>query len=459
MRGWKALGLTLAMSAGLVAAAIGLRGTYARWAAAHWRSQLAAAADDRAGPLLRRAAELGEPGMALLAESLGSPRRGVALAARQVLTDRLTAWQDFSEPGGWELQLALAEALADRVEQFGPAARSEAAELAERILASLPGADGSDGLRDCGRLLVACEKVLRAAPERREYFAEREAADAAEPGEAPRGAPGATRTAAADAPPSALRDPLGPETSLPGLVSRAAGSGPVDPPTAAAPVPAVGENSPPAGSSGGTPGALANLPGARPISSVERPPRPLSGSDEARAIPQAGARAGRPSSATAAVKSLSLSDNASVSSPAKKSAVQADVRGADVVTLMRRLQAANPAEATQSRDELLRRGMTEVQLDLARRLFDPDAKVRKQLARALPGLQSIDGVPWLLQLARDEEADVRLVAITLLATTGNPALLAEVEAIAQEDTDPRIQQQAERLTQLRNEKKPATWKR
>jgi hypothetical protein len=63
----------------------------------------------------------------------------------------------------------------------------------------------------------------------------------------------------------------------------------------------------------------------------------------------------------------------------------------------------------------------------------------------LPLVKSVDAVRWLLCLARDENADVRLLAITLLATTGDPALLAEVERIAREDADSRVRRQAERL--------------
>ena len=62
----------LALCGGLLAAVVGLRGAYVRWAAAHWRGRLAAVSEQRAAPLLRQVAELGEPGMALLAESLGS---------------------------------------------------------------------------------------------------------------------------------------------------------------------------------------------------------------------------------------------------------------------------------------------------------------------------------------------------------------------------------------------------
>ncbi len=60
-------------------------------------------------------------------------------------------------------------------------------------------------------------------------------------------------------------------------------------------------------------------------------------------------------------------------------------------------------------------------------------------------ISGIDAAPWLLRLARDRDAEVRLTAITLLATTGDRALLEEVRRIAQADSDPRIRDQLERL--------------
>lgn len=86
-----------------------------------------------------------------------------------------------------------------------------------------------------------------------------------------------------------------------------------------------------------------------------------------------------------------------------------------------------------------------MELELARQLVDPDPVVRKQLAQAVPRLQSIDAAPWLMWLCHDSDADVRMAAITLLATTGDTALLERVEAIARQDSDPRIHDLAEQI--------------
>ena len=114
---------------------------------------------------------------------------------------------------------------------------------------------------------------------------------------------------------------------------------------------------------------------------------------------------------------------------------------------MRLLGAEDPATASRARAELMRRGFQAAHLELARRLFDPEPETRIRLAHSLPGLQGVDGIRWLLWLARDADAEVRRVAITLLATTGDPKLLEQVERMAREDPDPRIRRQALRLAE------------
>jgi HEAT repeat protein len=78
-------------------------------------------------------------------------------------------------------------------------------------------------------------------------------------------------------------------------------------------------------------------------------------------------------------------------------------------------------------------------------VLDPDPQVRRRLARLLPEVPGLDAVPWLVLLTRDEDAEVRLTALTLLATTGDPTLLDEVGELVRGDADPRVQRLAERL--------------
>ena len=115
-----------------------------------------------------------------------------------------------------------------------------------------------------------------------------------------------------------------------------------------------------------------------------------------------------------------------------------------MLDLMRQLQSKNPSAVAEARAELVRRGLTNIELRLAESLFDPDHKVRIELARRLPRA-GVDAVPWLLRLSRDEHPEVRLSAIAILATTGDPAVLNAIETLVQEDPDPRVRRQARRI--------------
>lgn len=125
------------------------------------------------------------------------------------------------------------------------------------------------------------------------------------------------------------------------------------------------------------------------------------------------------------------------------------LRSVETMDLMRQLRETD-GQATRARTELIRRGFTEVDIELARRLFDPDPAVRKRMARSLPGLRSVDAAVWLLPLCRDPDADVRMTAVTLMATTGDPGLLEQVEALARQDDDSRIRDLADQIAQQRS---------
>ena len=115
--------------------------------------------------------------------------------------------------------------------------------------------------------------------------------------------------------------------------------------------------------------------------------------------------------------------------------------------MIRRLQTPDPAQAAGAETELRRRGFGDRELGLARQLLDPDPRARRRLARLLPEVSGLDAVPWLMELGRDRDAEVRLTALALLATTGDPSLLGRVRELIRGDVDPRIQRLAEQLEQ------------
>jgi hypothetical protein len=138
----------------------------------------------------------------------------------------------------------------------------------------------------------------------------------------------------------------------------------------------------------------------------------------------------------------------------EQSRAQKDLReipkSVDVLDLIRRLRADDGDQRADARSELVRRGFSEVDLELARQLFSPDVETRKQLARAVPRLSSVDAAQWLMWLALDPQPEVRLAAVATLATTGDPALLGRVEELARNDRDPQIHALADQIAKQRD---------
>lgn len=64
--------------------------------------------------------------------------------------------------------------------------------------------------------------------------------------------------------------------------------------------------------------------------------------------------------------------------------------------------------------DLDRRGYAREHLPLAKQLVHPDPRERRKLAEQLPRLANIDPRPWLLQLAEDDDLDVRRTAAGIL---------------------------------------------
>lgn len=123
-----------------------------------------------------------------------------------------------------------------------------------------------------------------------------------------------------------------------------------------------------------------------------------------------------------------------------------DAEDATTLASMFDLHSDDPQAVVRAEAELSQRGFRARELELARRLTDEDAQVRSQLAEMLPGISGIDTKLWLTWLSRDRSADVRLAALTVMATTGHPQMLKHVASVAAHDDDARIQKLGERLS-------------
>jgi hypothetical protein len=436
MKGSKTLLVTLAMTAGLLALMVGLRGQYARLAAEHWRSQLDTVPDDQARVLLRQVAELGEPGIPVLVEALGSQRESVAREGKQALLEQLDRWQILRARASSPKLAVLADALAERVDRFGPTARNDAADLAARIL--LWPLDSRTVDRQ--RVIASCEKVFQASTVRGGELLE---------GGPAVGQPLPTERAdIVQRRPLPVDDPMELGASLVDLSRLPGGGLPIGSfPEPAAPQHAVTTLVGDARAE--RPRRLVVPPIARPLDTWTQPARPATVPGESTATPRSGAPSDPPPPVPNRGRTLPLTQPAD-DPPGKAPGSFSQM---PTVRLMQWLNSREEPGATDARGELIRRGFTEVHLELARRLFHPDAEVRRELVRLLPRVQSVDAAPWLEWLSRDPDPEVRLVAIGLIATTGDAALLDEIEQAARDDPDPRIRRQAERIAGRRSRRR------
>lgn len=117
----------------------------------------------------------------------------------------------------------------------------------------------------------------------------------------------------------------------------------------------------------------------------------------------------------------------------------------DARELLKSWLAAENAEAEPVARELSRRGFGRLSRPLVRQFFSENPQDRMRLvdtALAQPGSGS---EAWLLLLAGDADADVRLFAVTFMATSNNAALVEKAWQLAIRDHDPRVADLAARL--------------
>lgn len=388
----------------------------ARILAAHWSRSLQTVPDDRAEMLVASAARLGKPGLPVLVAALASPRETVSSAGRLWLDRQMRSWENVSDEEAQRNVAALAEALASHLDRFTPATRLEAARLANRLLMW----QLDSRVVDRARVTWLCDRVLHAA----NYTI----ADSK---------PDAKQETTADPPRQTEREnqtflaakelPTARPLEIPQLLQEA----PLRSPFA----------------------SQANLPTSPnviPLPSVNNARKP----DIAEAWTMRGHRLGLGDSRLSDAKIYPDTQQRVLvpSSPdgtMQASEPAAPIRDMSLTECMQRLHLPG-LESLAAEDELKRRGFDPVRLSIARRIYHPDYHVRLQLVRALPGIPGINATDWLMAMAADEHEEVRLAAITLLATAGNPSVLSQVESIARSDTSERIRSQAERVAKRRH---------
>ena len=380
----------------------------------HWKNSLATVSDDRAEVLVASAARLGRPGIPVLVAALASPRESVSSAGRLWIDRELRSWESQSTVDSQRNVVALAEAMSCELEHFTPATRLEAARFAERMLAWHLDAETVD--RE--RFTWLCDRVLRAA-DYKVVARRREISDpspnAVEADQA--GSDDPLASADRMAVPGRLEIPESPQEIEPRPRFGAQLGAGVQ--ANVVPLPKVGENS-----------RSSDLADAWAMRS-----RRLGDlrSSELNAYPSTSDRVLVPPASE---------------TPSQASETAGPLSQLSLSECMQRLHAPG-LESLAAEEELKRRGFDAIRLSIARRVCDPDRHVRLKLVRELPGIPNIGASEWLIKMAADEDEEVRLAAISLLATTNDPNILDRVEAIARNDSAERIRVQAERVKKRR----------
>ncbi len=111
---------------------------------------------------------------------------------------------------------------------------------------------------------------------------------------------------------------------------------------------------------------------------------------------------------------------------------------------MQLLHSSDAAVADAAREELARRGHSPAAIELSGRLTNADPGVRAESAAALLQMADFDARPWLLWLSRDESPQVRLVAVTLMATSRETQMLRRVKEMASSDAEERVRAPAKK---------------
>ena len=141
--------------------------------------------------------------------------------------------------------------------------------------------------------------------------------------------------------------------------------------------------------------------------------------------------------------------SASEAPPADPEAGDPPLAGIDARELLRRWLDADGREIFPLEEELTRRGFGRLSERFVQQLFSPKSEDRLAFVDAVLTEPGIDARPWLVLLSQDSEADVRLLAVTIMATSNDAALVDKAWQVSIRDRDPRIARLAGRLRERR----------
>ncbi len=124
------------------------------------------------------------------------------------------------------------------------------------------------------------------------------------------------------------------------------------------------------------------------------------------------------------------------------------IPGLTAEQLMRLLQHTDERYVAEARKTLIARdGFRDIHLKLAYRLFHPVPAVREEVVSMLSATAGVQPRVWLSVLLNDPSGDVRYRAASYLATAGDPSLRQLLMERGKRDTDSRIVNLADRLSE------------
>lgn len=134
-----------------------------------------------------------------------------------------------------------------------------------------------------------------------------------------------------------------------------------------------------------------------------------------------------------------------VPTPPEMASLASRYRQATLSELLQRLPQAGFHEAGIIRTVLTERGFESTEVALLQRLSAPAKEERLQLIQECSALPAVTSAWMLRRLVHDRDAEVRLKALTALATMQTPDLRELAHELAVHDEDPRVAQLASQL--------------
>lgn len=100
-------------------------------------------------------------------------------------------------------------------------------------------------------------------------------------------------------------------------------------------------------------------------------------------------------------------------------------------------------------DELVRRGLSNEEIRIGNQLASPLVDVRLGLLKSIIHRSDLDPRPWLLWLAEDSNREVRMQAISTLATMNDPAITLALQKRLQSEHDSAVSAHIRRAVEVR----------